>query len=374
MHIELQSGRFDVPDRLFFDMAGCWRCCLKLTSDVKELIPEFFSCPEMFLNTNNFPLGTTQEGLKVDDVILPPWAKGSAHEFVRKHALALESEYVSQNLNHWIDLVFGFKQRGPAAAAAHNVFHFLSYEGTVDLDSITNKVDREATESHIQNFGQTPSQLILKDPHPSRYPASDVWGPLINEAAKFRDLRCWTPSKQFGVSDSCGAVLSIHVLTEHIVVIYSNMSVGTYRWSNKGIGNAPFLFKPDKLRQIGERAFFISPAAASGSSTIDDHAASSHYRARMVAKQLETTTDDLNCHMSIDCSSFGVSIGGYLKDNFSRKNGASGSRSLDGNASLDSSFYLLSCGYWDGTLKMHSLEGLRLKCSVNGGHSGPITW
>jgi hypothetical protein len=99
MHITLQSGRFDCPDRLFFDIAQTWRSCLSSQSDVKELIPEWFTLPEMFVNTNRFDLGTTQSKLKVDDVRLPPWAKGSAHEFVRLHRLALESEYVSKNLH-----------------------------------------------------------------------------------------------------------------------------------------------------------------------------------------------------------------------------------------------------------------------------------
>lgn len=75
---------------------------------------------------------------------------------------------MSNNLHHWIDLIFGFKQRGPAAAEAHNIFHYLSYEGAVDIDKIQDEVQRSAIEGHIQNFGQTPSQLIVKDPHPSR--------------------------------------------------------------------------------------------------------------------------------------------------------------------------------------------------------------
>lgn len=183
MAIDLQSGRFDCPDRLFFDLAESWKSCNTSSSDVKELIPEFFTLPEMFLNSNKFPLGTTQRGHRVDDVGLPPWAKGSAHEFVRIHRVALESEYVSRNLHHWIDLIFGYKQRGPGAEAAHNIFHHLSYEGTVDLDKITDELDRCAAESHIQNFGQTPSQLVVKESHPPRLSADECWVPLINNVS-----------------------------------------------------------------------------------------------------------------------------------------------------------------------------------------------
>ena len=39
MAIDLQSGTFDVADRLFFDLKESWKSCNTSSSDVKELIP-----------------------------------------------------------------------------------------------------------------------------------------------------------------------------------------------------------------------------------------------------------------------------------------------------------------------------------------------
>jgi hypothetical protein len=47
------------------------------------------------------------------------------------------------------------------------VYYHLSYEGAVDIDAIPDLQERTAQISHIQNFGQTPSQLFKK-PHPRR--------------------------------------------------------------------------------------------------------------------------------------------------------------------------------------------------------------
>lgn len=102
------------------------------SSDVKELIPEFYTSPGSFLTTppGGLGLGTTQAGEVVGDVSLPPWAK-DARDFTSKLRVALESDHVSSRLHLWIDLIFGHAQRGAAAARAHNLFHPMSYEGAV---------------------------------------------------------------------------------------------------------------------------------------------------------------------------------------------------------------------------------------------------
>lgn len=93
-----------------------------------------------------------------------------------KNLVALESEYVSANIHHWIDLVFGCKQRGAAAVEANNVFFYLTYEGMVDVDSITDPVVKSSMQSQIAHFGQTPTQ-VLREPHPQRRPLCLTGGP-----------------------------------------------------------------------------------------------------------------------------------------------------------------------------------------------------
>ncbi|XP_041056464.1 lipopolysaccharide-responsive and beige-like anchor protein isoform X1 [Carcharodon carcharias] len=170
--LNLQGGKFDHADRTFSAVSRAWRNCQRDTSDVKELIPEFYYLPEMFVNSNNYNLGVMDDGTVVSDVELPLWAK-TPEEFVRINRLALESEFVSCQLHQWIDLIFGYKQQGPEAVRGLNVFYYLTYEGAVNLNSISDPVLREAVEAQIRSFGQTPSQLLI-EPHPPRSSAMQV--------------------------------------------------------------------------------------------------------------------------------------------------------------------------------------------------------
>jgi hypothetical protein len=100
-----------------------------------------------------YDLGIKQDGQVVGNVALPTWAHDSSAEFIRINRLALESEYVSLNLHHWIDLIFGYKQKGKAAVDASNVFFYLTYAGAVDIDAIDNPALRKATEDQIGTIG-----------------------------------------------------------------------------------------------------------------------------------------------------------------------------------------------------------------------------
>ncbi|XP_074433181.1 protein FAN isoform X2 [Larus michahellis] len=163
----LQNGKFDHADRMFNSLAETWKNCLDGATDFKELIPEFYENDSSFLvNTLKLDLGKRQGGKMVEDVELPPWASGP-DDFLQKSQEALESQYVSEHLHEWIDIIFGYKQKGSEAVSAHNVFHPLTYEGGVDLNSIMDPNEKVALLTQILEFGQTPKQLFTI-PHPRR--------------------------------------------------------------------------------------------------------------------------------------------------------------------------------------------------------------
>lgn len=165
----LQNGKFDHPDRMFNSIPDTWRNVTTNTSDFKELIPEFYE-PEnkgaFLVNHQNLDFGCRQDGTKVKDVELPNWAK-DPEDFIIKLRNALESDIVSENIHHWIDLMFGYKQRGEEAIKAKNVFYYLTYEGAIDLDNIKDINERYSLEVQIMEFGQTPKQIFIH-PHPKR--------------------------------------------------------------------------------------------------------------------------------------------------------------------------------------------------------------
>ncbi|CAB3359283.1 Hypothetical predicted protein [Cloeon dipterum] len=165
MFINFQDNQFDCADRTFHSLETTWRLssCDSHT-DFKELTPEFFFMPEIFQNFEGFDFGCRQNNKRVHDVELPPWCNGDPRFFVLAHRQAIESDYVRENLPHWIDLVFGYKQTGKAAIDAINVYHPCTYYG-YDVDSVDDPMTKAARITMVRQYGQMPRQLF-KAPHP----------------------------------------------------------------------------------------------------------------------------------------------------------------------------------------------------------------
>lgn len=158
---------------------------------MRELVPEFYCMPEIFLNNNCINFGKKDDGTRPSDVILPEWSKQSSHLYVQVMREAFESPYVSQNLNTWIDYIFGYKQRGPDAVNSLNTFSKITYQndlpGDFDINAVQDEEMRAALENQGYNFGQTPLQLF-KEKHPQRnQPLVSLKGNLVvDEVSKLK--------------------------------------------------------------------------------------------------------------------------------------------------------------------------------------------
>ena len=70
-------------------------------------------------NFKNIKFENNSKNENIENVILPRWAL-NPKDFLDKMRKALESDYVNNNLNLWIDLIFGYKQRGEEAIKNFN--------------------------------------------------------------------------------------------------------------------------------------------------------------------------------------------------------------------------------------------------------------
>ena len=438
MAVTLQGGRFDCPDRLFFDIKETWHCCNTSMSDVKELIPQMFYFPEALVNSNSLPLGDLQDDRgEVNDVVLPPWCNGDPFEFVRMHREALESEYVSEHLHEWIDLIFGYKQTGQAAVEANNVFHYLTYENAIDIEAITDPLQRAAAKAQVTHFGQTPSQITSKE-HPKRNPVEDC---ILSFCAfpkpeYLNRFRCFLHPKQFSLLDEHGAVVAFNCSASQLVVCYSDFTVAYHKWSTVPESNkTPFTLKFDKSRVLpnSNSSIFHHNMQAKLNSNDGDKDMPIRSRASSVGEGLLAagssllkrssglfSQEDVTKRSSTPpVSSIPIQFGNNDEENDADKVDKIRDRAFT-NSSVDSSLmtnqtpfrvisnsnheaamphykngmisdslqsqhvnirvgegnsgHVFSCGYWNNVIKVHALKDSLVEISSNtGGHTGQIT-
>lgn len=329
MFLGLQGGKFDHADRLFSSVSLSWKNSQRDTSDVKELIPEWYFLPEMFYNQSEYRLGARDDGKIVSDVELPPWAK-SPEEFVRINRMALESEFVSCQLHQWIDLIFGYKQRGPEAMRATNVFYYLTYEGSVDLDTITDPVMREAIENQIKNFGQTPS-LLLMEPHPPRSSAMHLSPMMFNT-----------------MPDDVCMSLKFHLNSPII-----HISANTY----------PQLPLPSVVTVTAGHQFAVNRWNCNYTANVQSpsYADNSHNQPQNLPLSMDPVLSQTTAHNN-------PAVKRHLGDNFSQKIKI---RSNCYVTTVDSRF-LIACGFWDNSFRVFSTETAKI-VQIVFGHFDVVT-
>ena len=182
--VEIQGDGFDVADRLFLRIQNSFYTAVSEKCDLREIIPEFFTLPEMFLNINSLELGKInmlqfikdyklgnevldndkKEIKNLNEVMLPKWCKKSPYLFVEKYRKIIESPSI--NINPWIDLIFGYTQRGIKSQRIGNLFLPYTYDGVINSRLTKENLlkNREENEYMMRLFemGVNPSKVFEK--------------------------------------------------------------------------------------------------------------------------------------------------------------------------------------------------------------------
>ena len=195
--IEIHGDKFDDPNRMFFSLNRTFETASTLKDDIRELIPEFFVLPEMFLNNNNFNLSQDKmdsEGKRIiiNEVELPPWANNRNINFVIEMRKNLEK--TTLKINKWVDLIFGYLQKGQKAEENHNIFMLNTYENMVNIENIKEDDEKNAL-MRLVEVGVTPIQILSSESKTrdinqilGKSPYSNTKGAFLWECT---DLKCF---------------------------------------------------------------------------------------------------------------------------------------------------------------------------------------
>ena len=147
--IEIQGDGFDCAERLFLDFQKSFNNAMSEKGDLRELIPEIFTLPELFININKLDFGKIKIEDKetiINNVNLPEWCYKNPYFFTQ--ILREIFELPMLNFNPWIDLTFGYTQKGSKAQQLCNLYLPYVYDGVINIrvkeeDLINNREDNE---------------------------------------------------------------------------------------------------------------------------------------------------------------------------------------------------------------------------------------
>ena len=153
--LEIQGNSFDSPDRLFININKSFIGSSTEKGDIRELIPQFFFLPEMFINLNKFNFGFLQKvglektdstifiqnlfnlGNEVNNCLIPYYADNDPYKFIIIYRKVLESAKIK--IEDWINFIFGEFSYGKKAQDKGNIFMSYCYDGVVEKRIKENK-------------------------------------------------------------------------------------------------------------------------------------------------------------------------------------------------------------------------------------------
>ena len=190
--IKFQSNKFDIPERQFADIKQTIYLCQRNNNN-RELIPELFTIPEIYLNLNYNDFGKRTDSIRVHNITFGPYAKNPFEFCYLLKNLLNNNIEINNNINKWFDFVFGVNQIENYISNKNNNMsiqnqkqykllrkfnsycygQYYNYKKMLLEGKKYNKTDEELF-SEIKssltisiNFGQTPFQ-IFSEVHPSK--------------------------------------------------------------------------------------------------------------------------------------------------------------------------------------------------------------
>ena len=268
--IEIQGSGFDCSERLFLCIEKTFLSSTNEKSDVRELIPEFYTIPEMFMNINelnfgeinlnNFAqsIGYINEVIeknngdlktKVQDVLLPNWSKYNAYLFIQLKRELLENKL---KMNPWLDLIFGISQRGPNAQEIGNLYLPYSYDGVLNYRVKEEKVleNREDNEYVIRLFeiGVNATKVFDKKILDTKKNVKQITN-IINGSKPII-------SYIIGFEDKIYNLGNIGNNYNNLIVYYKNNKIKKYIFEEKLDINGNYLIKETNSKDLNETNIF----------------------------------------------------------------------------------------------------------------------
>ena len=210
-------------------------------NDNRELIPDFFTKIEYFMNLNCDFYGILDiSKLNLDDCELDIFNNRNTTYiptyvyFILQHKKLINSKTIGHYLNHWFDIIFGINQLPPEKTRAEscNIFSKQTYEQKLNLESkLEKKKEKGLTPkeiysklflnmSHLINFGITPTQLF-------RYPHEELINYKPSENNNNRDRNDMLEEEEDEGNDDIEEML-INIHSESLTKTIKNSGTPIY--------------------------------------------------------------------------------------------------------------------------------------------------